>query len=129
MSMGVISLLLLSAIGHVPVPSDPTPDFRGKGYLGVQFSQQGDGVVITAVMPNTAARRSGLREGDVLKRINGTALGNGVEVVPLISGRRPGSQLFLEVRRGEKTIKMNIMIGTRPEEADINPTLLPDDDD
>ncbi|VTS02716.1 PDZ domain-containing protein [Tuwongella immobilis] len=128
MTPGLMSLLLSTAIASVPVPAELPPDFRGKGYLGVQFTQQEAGVEITSIMPKTAAFRSGLRKGDILKRINGTQLTGAVEVVPLISGRRPGSVLFLEVQRGELTLKMRIQIGDRPPEADVI-NELPDDDD
>lgn len=118
---------LLWATASVPLDIEPDPDHRGRGYLGVTFTEQVDGVSVTGVQPGTAARRAGLKPGDLIRTINGTPVRQGTPLLPLIGGKRPGTRLTLELTRDGKPLTLNLRLGARPPEAD--PPLLPSADD
>jgi len=64
--------------------------------LGVD---QGPGVVVYQVQPGSAADRAGLRRGDVITALNGTAVNDQNSFRNTIAGAAPGSEVTLTVKR------------------------------
>ena len=64
--------------------------------LGVD---QGPGVVVYQVQPGSAADRAGIRRGDVITTLNGTAVNDQNSFRNLIAGTAPGSEVTLTVKR------------------------------
>jgi hypothetical protein len=61
-----------------------------------------DGLRLSSVMPGTGAERAGLREGDVIVRLAGTAVDGLEELRALIRDRKPGDTVpVLYLRDGE----------------------------
>lgn len=102
-----------------------------RGVLGVAFpspaaeeqyfSQQGvqpgsvSGVYITGVMPTSAAAAAGLREGDVIQRIDGIALSSSAEFSERIARHRPGDVVKLTyLRNGTPTTVAVTLKGEHP---------------
>ncbi len=59
----------------------------------------GDGAVITEVEPNSPATVAGLQVGDVIVAIEGRRLTSSMQVPAVISSKRPGTEVILEVWR------------------------------
>lgn len=73
------------------------------GFLGVRLSAQarpGNGVRIDDVSPWSPAQRAGLRPGDTLLSVNGTAVHDNDELFLAIGTVLAGSEARLEVRSG-----------------------------
>lgn len=64
--------------------------------LGVD---QGPGVVVYQVQPGSAADRAGLRRGDIITALNGTAVNDPNSFRNIIAGTAPGSEVTLTVKR------------------------------
>jgi len=64
--------------------------------LGVE---QGPGVVVYQVQPGSAADRAGLRRGDIITALNGTAVNDQNSFRNTIAGAAPGSEVTLTVKR------------------------------
>ena len=64
--------------------------------LGVD---QGPGVVVYQVQPGSAADRAGLRRGDIITALNGTAVNDQNSFRNTIAGAAPGSEVTLTVKR------------------------------
>lgn len=64
--------------------------------LGVE---QGPGVVVYQVQPGSAADRAGLRKGDIITALNGTAVNDQNSFRNMIAGTAPGSEVTLTVKR------------------------------
>ena len=64
--------------------------------LGVD---QGPGVVVYQVQPGSAADRAGLRRGDIITALNGTAVNDQNSFRNMIAGTAPGSEVTLTVKR------------------------------
>ncbi|MDF7813857.1 trypsin-like peptidase domain-containing protein [Hymenobacter sp. YC55] len=101
-----------------------------RGVLGVAFPapaaedqyllQQGlkpgavPGVYITGVQPNSAAAAAGLREGDIIQRLDGVALTSSAEFSELIARHAPGDALKLAYQRQGKTNTVTVTLKAEP---------------
>jgi regulator of sigma E protease len=63
--------------------------------------------VIGSVVPGTPADRAGLKAGDVIVKVNGTALANGAEFPPIVD-RLQGQPMDVEIHRGDRTMHVEI---------------------
>jgi uncharacterized iron-regulated protein len=76
--------------------------------LGVRVEGREDGVVITAVEPDSVAARGGLREGDVIRSFDGEPVRRPVDVVRLVRSHAPGDRARLMVGRGQDTFTLDV---------------------
>lgn len=81
----------------------------------VGFRVQDDqGVVIFRVMPNSPAARAGLRNGDVIKKVNGQTVTKADQVQQAVENASVGGNLRLEVSRGGNTTTVSVQPGVFP---------------
>jgi Do/DeqQ family serine protease len=81
----------------------------------VGFRVQDDqGVVIFRVLPNSPAARAGLRNGDVIKRVNGQAVTKAEQVQQAVEAASVGGNLQVEVSRGGRTTTVSVQPGVFP---------------
>lgn len=106
-------LLSLGSLCWFPTLPDPEPDPFAKGFLGVQLTDQGL-VMVTSVLPNTPAAKAGLREGDVIIKIDGVPATNLQTTIQNISARRAGSLMVVDVQRGAKKFQIKVKVAARP---------------
>lgn len=76
--------------------------------LGVRVEGGEDGVVVTAVEPDSPAARAGLREGDVIRSFDGEPVRKPVDVVRLVRSHEPGDHASLTVGRGDATLAIDV---------------------
>ncbi|BAU14950.1 HtrA2 peptidase [Leptolyngbya sp. NIES-3755] len=76
--------------------------------------QDDQGVVIFRVMPNSPAARSGLRAGDVIKRVNGQAVTKADQVQQAVEQASVGGNLQLEVNRNGRSTTISVQPGAFP---------------
>lgn len=97
-----------------------------RGFLGAAFIDAGrlsddqkkqanvpenvEGVYITDVVANGAAKEAGIKPGDVIKKINGVIINSGSELQEQLSNYRPGDKVDVTVSRdgAEKTMKVTL---------------------
>ncbi len=96
-----------------------------RGFLGAAFIDAGplisdqkkqeniptdvDGVYITDVVKNGAAKEAGIQPGDVIKKINGVYINSGSELQEQLSNYKPGDKVNVTYSRNgaENTVKCN----------------------
>ena len=85
-------------------------------YLGVSVgdSQSGSGAQVGTVRAGGPAAAAGLKAGDVITAIDGTAILNANELTAAISSHIPGDKLKITVTRGGTTLSISATLGTRP---------------
>ncbi len=71
------------------------------------FGYPKDSFVIEAVSPGTPADRSGIKAGDVILKVDGTALANGAQFTPIVD-KTQAMPLDLEVQRGDRTLHIQV---------------------
>jgi len=81
----------------------------------VGFRVQDDqGVVIFRVLPNSPAARSGLRDGDVIKKVNGQAVTKAEQVQQAVENASIGGTLQMEVNRNGRSTTVSVRPGAFP---------------
>jgi thiol-disulfide isomerase/thioredoxin len=95
------------------VPSDASAQgIEARPWLGVQMDAdgQGSGVRVGHVVRGSPAEKAGIREGDRLLRISGSAVLRGADVVRVVSGRSVGEALEVAYQRAgqERTARVTL---------------------
>jgi len=86
------------------------------GHLAVAAAPEG-GCRIGVVGQGTPAERAGLRAGDVIVRVAGTAIRDPRSLHAALAASRPGQSLTVECRRGEETLSRDVVLARRPLEV------------
>ena len=88
----------------------------GGAFLGIAADTRAgwDGVRLGAVVPRSAADQAGLRAGDVLVRLDDTALQAFSDLRALLDRHRPGDALALVYLRDGVDHATTVTLGTRP---------------
>jgi Do/DeqQ family serine protease len=72
---------------------------------------QGPGVVVYQVQPGSAAERAGLRQGDVITALNGTAISDPNTFRNMIAGNAPGTEVTLTMKRDGSERQVRATLG------------------
>ena len=80
---------------------EPTTDATGK--------------VLPAVAPGSPAEAAGLKAGDIVLEIQGTAVDSEHPLDALLTSYAPGQQVQLTILRDGKQVDVSVTLGTRPE--------------
>ena len=69
-----------------------------------------DGVYITDLVKDGAAKEAGIQVGDVIKKVDGVTINSGSELQEELSNFRPGNKVDVTVSRDgvEKTMKVTL---------------------
>jgi serine protease Do len=88
-------------------------DERGqvRPYLGMHVDGRGDGIRVTQVSPNTPAERAGIQTDDVILKFAGAEVASRAELIDELWTTEPGQRVEVEVKRGEETLKLRIVVG------------------
>jgi len=93
------------------------------GYLGINLNDvtpenaaffnvpDAKGALIAQVMPDSPASKGGIRQGDVVKEVNGQKVETGGDLQMAVSQMQPGTPLKLEVLREGKPVTLNLTVG------------------
>ena len=101
-----------------------------RGWIGVEIQEittelaesfgipDVDGALIAGVLRGSPAERAGIRPGDILIGVNGTAIRNPKGMLETVAGLPPGRNAQFRVRRAETELDLQVQIGRRPAPAD-----------
>ena len=102
-----------------------------RGYLGVRLEPINEdfaaslglpkrrGELAQTVEDNSPAARAGLKSGDILTKVNGKDVTADQTVSFLVANLQPGTTVPVEVLRDGSRIKINVTLGKRPSEAEL----------
>ena len=84
-------------------------------YAGVSLSSASTGgAEISAVQPDSPASRAGLQQGDLISAVDGAPVGSTERLIEIVDGHAPGQTLALTVRRGDRTLTIELTLAARP---------------
>jgi uncharacterized protein (TIGR03067 family) len=86
------------------------------GFVGLQlqFQKEGKGILVAAVLEDSPAKKAGLMKDDVLLKVGDQEVSNLSGTVNLIQQTKPGSELTLRIKRGEKEQDVTVQVGVIP---------------
>jgi serine protease Do len=98
-------------IGEGPFAEKPE---KGSGILGVATEpRSGGGLKVTKVGRETSAEKAGIKEGDVLMKLNGTALTAREQLQDLIKEMAAYDKVEIEILRNDKPQTFKLKLGER----------------
>ncbi len=100
------------AIGLVSV-QPRSMSSRNKGFLGIATAPHSAGVRVTQVLSEGNAGKAGIRQNDIITKINGDRSDTPEKLIRLISGAEPGSEVRIELIRDNKTRVVDVELGDR----------------
>ena len=76
--------------------------------LGIRFEGGESGLRVTDVQEESAASRSGLREGDVLRKLDGKNIDDREALIAVLLQLEPGETYPIQVARGQENLTFQI---------------------
>jgi S1-C subfamily serine protease len=103
-----------------------TGSFPAKAYLGVEYqmltqqvallNQVPQGAYVVNVVTGSPADKAGLQTGDVIFKIDGNALNDASGgITKVISGKKPGDAVNLDIWRSGQTSNINVTLSASPQ--------------
>ena len=77
------------------------------------------GIVVSRVNPGSPAEQAGLQPGDLIRRVNGSAISQADSFQAFVRSKTPGTRLTLDVLRNGKPLTLHLVIGTFPSEDQV----------
>jgi S1-C subfamily serine protease len=108
-----VPLVLLACTFLLAQPGPPGQ----RAFLGVAVkpaTDSGDGVAIEEVMPDSPAAKAGLKQGDVVTKLDGKDVPDVSDFLRAVGARKPGDALEVQLRRGDKEQTLKATLGQRP---------------
>jgi serine protease Do len=92
-----------------------------RGWLGAgnQPGARGPGAAIGGVYEGTPAERAGLRPGDVVEALDGTAVTSFEDLRARVGDKRPGDVVKLRVRRDGSTLDLDVTLEAKPQTSSL----------
>ena len=99
---------------------------QDQAWLGVYFVRSSDGVTIAAVIADSPADKSGLKRGDVIKVVNGTAVETVQELRDQLKDKNVGDTITLSIERDGQAQDVSVTLEAQPEPLSPAIPLLPE---
>jgi putative serine protease PepD len=87
-------------------------------YLGVQSEDASNGgAQVAQITADSPAAQAGLRQGDVIKSIDGTSVGSASALSSVVDEHKPGDSVQLKLDRNGNEKTITVKLGQRPNSA------------
>lgn len=124
--LGLTVLSTTPALGQTEIDVE-TPDIEaGMGWLGVVLTEipiematelgyTHTLIGVERVFPDSPAESSSFRDGDIIVAFNETELEGSQQLVELVGGSAPGTEILFTLFRDGEVLEQPVMLGLRPE--------------
>ena len=109
-AVGVVSVLSREVKASKFLSFSGTPG----GYLGLALDLEFAGVKIEEVLPDTPAKKAGLKNEDQVLTVNGETVRNADEFKALVARKKPGEEVTLKITREGKQLDFKIKLAESP---------------
>jgi membrane-associated protease RseP (regulator of RpoE activity) len=111
----VAGVLVFRAVGGSSASAGPgAQQQQAKPWLGVSFTRTPSGLTIAAVIADSPADKAGLKRGDVIKAVNGTAVATAKELSDQLKDKQVGDTLTLSIDRDGQTQDVSVILEAQP---------------
>jgi serine protease Do len=91
-----------------------SPDLNSnRAFLGVGSEKTDDGVKIVSVSAASAAEKAGLKEGDIITKINDSKIESPEDLTKAVGGFNPGEKITITYKRDKKEQKATAVLTKR----------------
>jgi hypothetical protein len=85
------------------------------GFLGVRAGEAENGVRAEQIVKDSPAAKAGLKQGDLMTKIDGKPIPDPIAFSQMIRGRHVGETVRIDLRRGDEDSHIEVKLGLRPE--------------
>lgn len=116
----IVSAAAWGVVGAQDATPAATPETEtaqtteARPFLGVLLEESESGVVVSQVTEGSAAADAGLKAGDVITAVNGTAVASVTEVADAIKALAVGDEVTIDVTRAGETVSVTATLGAYP---------------
>jgi len=94
----------------------PSAQLPPRGLMGVMMEEHENGVLVEQVVPDGVAAAAGIKQGDILQKIDQQKITNPADVRLEMLGKQPGDKVTLSVLRkrwllGDKVLEFEVVLG------------------
>jgi hypothetical protein len=89
---------------------------RGEAMMGVNADIGTSPLALTSIFPDSGAFQAGLREGDVIKSVDGAAVKDFSDLTISVYGRKPGEKIRVEYERAGEKKSAEVLLKKRADE-------------
>jgi S1-C subfamily serine protease len=82
--------------------------------LSLQAADHGKSIQVAAVLKDSPAMKAGLKKDDALVKVGDVEATDLRSVVTRVRQAKPGSELLVRVRRGDKDQELKVKVGVLP---------------
>ena len=103
-----------------------------RGYLGVNIKPLDEGLakefkvpdtsgaLVNDVTPGSPADKAGIKNGDVVRKLNGETVESSGQLQAMITNINPGTQVRLDIIRDGQPMTIRVTLGERPADLGVN---------
>lgn len=84
---------------------------------GQEVEEELEGLIVTLADADGPAAEAGVMRGDILLRVDGEEVNSAEEILYILRGMKPGEEVALVIRRGEKEREIEVELGDKDERA------------
>ena len=88
---------------------------RSSAFMGIQGqnAEGTSGAALTVITSGGPSEKAGLKAGDIVQKVADKKIENYDGLIAEIRSRKPDDEMPVEVKRGDKTVKLTIILGDR----------------
>jgi S1-C subfamily serine protease len=102
----------------MPRPTASAPPALLSGAGARRRQEEGSGVVVKQVLRGSPAAEAGLREGDIIRRLDASPIRGNEDMYSFIAGHKPGQRVRVVVHRGTRPANLSLRLGQKPPDAE-----------
>jgi len=105
-SMGPL-VKMLAALSGIKPNFEVVP----RGFVGIEFDDTKEGVVVKKVLPGSPAEKAGFKTGDIIEAVKATSVEAGKDLAKALAKAGVGTKHRITVKRGDKTEELSVELG------------------
>jgi serine protease Do len=106
---------LIGVVSDVPQPMPgPTRESQPHGWLGISVAPVDVGAEVSEITAGSAAEKAGLKNGDLIKRLDGATLQSSDDLIERLSKMPPNKNVSLSILRKDKDMELKVTLGRSP---------------
>ena len=112
---GVNSMTVAEYGLEMKTPEPVKEKVKGTPYMGIVTIEKDGGLQIIEINSIGPARKSGLKLGDILTKINGTLISDHNALMSQILPKSPGETIEINFKRGARELNTQMVLASKPE--------------